>query len=1155
MKKTIRRLLCLGFLLQFFVFVPHVSAGAFDGVSFNGNPTIKQGNTILQQEDGVYIAPGYETIQVYYTLIGYNSGSGNGASPLIKIDNGSWGCSSTYYYSGANNTCEPNFLAETVNYVLQICDDYTCSNPYDTREFSIRFEKYADIQDDRIYFTNLSQGGEDLVLDEHNYFTLNTKQNAIFSITGENLDQAADYNIMCGGNSTYQITYTGAQIMDGIVHVCNVTKTPSNITPGYRIGGYFETVQYQVSNGFTCPSYTLVDDPNIPNYEATLKYTNYPDIHLKKIDDDYLGETYHYLVRSKYANSNDTLSYYIQGENFQNREYDIELKVLYNNNSIYTRQVKANGSLLNSGYNLELTGLDLGTVTNIRYRIQVTLDYMTTETEIEYIYPDKEMSITSIKQGTNNLEKEGDVYIAPYTNSIDFYIDIENYDEYNDNYFIKVTSESGRINNGFPYGTNRVYEVDPNFDSETEELTVSLCDDFMCNNIYTFETVKVKLLYFNQLQSQKIYFYDIKQGDSTIIPDAQGRFNFNDKQDITFRVKGEDLISDKRYSVSTGSFYKTLLGSELEEGLDVTIHTNGLGYFNISFYMEDLHLAAYYFDGENYQKDGEDNVYFTYLIGSTGYTGDYEAILKYKNYPDVEMDESENYYNNYYIINSNYYGQDKPLSYYIQGVDYDDRDYTIKVWVVKDEETQIFAMTAEVNGNDLNNGYEITLENFVMPLITELNDNEGMLYGMPMYKIYISVDAVTDYVQVRYNSLGRDVYLRPEIFFENGKKNLASFRGFGNSGVYDTNKDVFTKYSKIYINYLGENFVDEDEYSYILEYGRLIETDDDIDISYPTTLRTGTVTGEILNNVGLFFELGNNGNYDYPTYRLIIKKGDEIVMYSAPVIYTIDMATLGSVMLSNRNKNLYLRTSDYSYIATRSMPIDIEVSGIGFDDEKEYEFDFCYMPVYHDYNYGDETCESIELLGEDLNNGTATIDFEEEIDEEAEYYSFYVYGSDDEEYFGQGGFSLSFVENSDLFPNITRYIIDDASEIIKNIRKNTTVEQFKENLGIAEGNDVKIFDKTGQTEITGKVGTGMQGIVQDGYERNIINIDIAVKGDTSGDGNVSVTDLVKIKRHLSSIEGLDEIYEIAGNVTGTGTLSVTDLVQISQDVTRIMEMQ
>ena len=1164
MNKTIKKLLYLIFILQFFTFMPRVSAGAYDGVTFNeDNIIVKQGDTILQKENDVYIAPGYGTIKVYYTLNGYNPGSGFGSSPMVKLDDNSWGCGATFYYGSTTyNTCQPNFQHETENYVLKICDDYQCDNPYDTYEFSVNFEKYNDVQDDKVYFTNLSQGGNDLVLDEYNYFTVNTRQNAIFSITGENLDEEADYIIMCGGNSNYQETYTGAEIMNGVDYVCKTSKIGSNtVTPMYYLevyGGYCDTVQYQTLDGLTYPSYHFVEDNTLPTYEVTLKYTNYPDIELKEVDEEYSNDK-RYLVRSKYANSNNTLSYYIAGSNFQNKDYDIDLKVLNGTNSVYTREVKVNGVLLNNGYNLELTNFDLGTVTNVRYQIQITIDYVDDETNIEYIYPDKEMTITGIKQGNNTLEKENGVYIAPYTDGLEFLISIENFDPDNDYYFVKVTSESGRINEGYSYPSIYGNTISPNFDSETEELTVSLCDNYSCNNLYTYETVKVKLLLFNQLKNQKIFFYDVKQGGNTVTPNSYGGFVFNNKQDVTLKVKGENLIADREYSVSTGSFYKILLGSELEEGIEVTHNTYGSGYFNISFYLEgttsSLNLTTYYYDGENYQGNGDNGIYFYFSFSDMSYDKSYESALKYKNYPDVEIEEADNVYRDYYIVSTEYHNNENPLSYFIQGNGYEDTDYTINIWVIKDGDERIYNHTATINGLEINQGCEITLSDFTMPLVTELDNEGGGVYGMPLYEIYVSVDYVSESVQARYNSVGRDVNLQAEIFFENGKKNLASFRGFGNSGMYDTNQDVFRKYSKIYINFLGENFNDDDEYNYILEYGRYLETDENYEVNYPTVLKTGTVSGEILNNVGLFFELRNDSNYDHPTYRLIIKKGNEILMYSAPVIYTTDMATLGSVMLSTRNKDLYLRTSDYSYIATRSMPIDIEVSGIGFEDDEEYEFEFCYNAVYGEFDYGDETCAQVLLLGEDLNDGTASIDFDEDIDENAEYYSFYVYGSDSETYFGQGGFSLSFVANSDLFPNITRYIIDDASEIIRNIRKNTTVEQFKENLGMVDGDDIKIYDKTGQTEITEKVGTGMRGILQDEYERNIISIDIAVKGDTSGDGNVSVTDLVKVKRHLANIELLDEIYKVAGDVTETGKISPTDLVRISQDVTRIMEMQ
>ena len=79
--------------------------------------------------------------------------------------------------------------------------------------------------------------------------------------------------------------------------------------------------------------------------------------------------------------------------------------------------------------------------------------------------------------------------------------------------------------------------------------------------------------------------------------------------------------------------------------------------------------------------------------------------------------------------------------------------------------------------------------------------------------------------------------------------------------------------------------------------------------------------------------------------------------------------------------------------------------------------------------------------------------------------------------------------------------------------------------------------------------------VMNEYEQSILDMDIVVKGDVSGDGNISVTDLVKVKRHLAKVQELDGVYEIAGNVTETGSVGITDLVKISRDVAKIEEVE
>ena len=79
--------------------------------------------------------------------------------------------------------------------------------------------------------------------------------------------------------------------------------------------------------------------------------------------------------------------------------------------------------------------------------------------------------------------------------------------------------------------------------------------------------------------------------------------------------------------------------------------------------------------------------------------------------------------------------------------------------------------------------------------------------------------------------------------------------------------------------------------------------------------------------------------------------------------------------------------------------------------------------------------------------------------------------------------------------------------------------------------------------------------VIDENDNNLLDLDVVVKGDVSGDGNISITDLVKVKRHLSKDEELNGVYEVAGNITDTGEIGITDLVKISRDVAKIQEVQ
>ena len=778
------------------------------------------------------------------------------------------------------------------------------------------------------------------------------------------------------------------------------------------------------------------------------------------------------------------------------------------------------------------------------------------------------IKINGIYQGDNlaEIDEDGNYIIDKY-NKVILDFELENINT-TDNYYVKFMDENGSGSGGM-YNNLKGYRQQVYFnnlyhaDDEIFTYEIKICDEWECKKQYASEKINLKLTYFNDIKDSKIKISDIKQGNKVI--NAEGTDNYtkyiylNNKQNISFKLTGENLIDNAEYKIYGGTFQNEFIykGSELEQGIDFNFYTNlenSLSSFWINTSLNDIQLETplKYSDG-NTTYD-----YFNILLIEDDTLPSYSSKLIYTNYEDTEIKKSDIKYREYSIINSNFHNANNTLSLRVNGNNYIDKDYPVSVEVKKGNST-VYNKELNVNGLLLNNGYEIELNDLVL----ELNKEEDL--NAKLYEFYVKVDDIITKQEYKYNSLGKDAYFSSNIFFENGKKNLSAFRGDGNyfynSGIYDTNKDVFTKYSSIYLRYMGDNFNDNDTYEYTLEYGDYIENTEFYSRDYEVELKQGQVKGSKLNTIGLLFKVDNYKNYKNPTYKLTIKKGDEILYSDAPVLYIVDSPTLANASLKANSKNLYLQTSDLSYIATRNAPIDVVVSGLGFEENTDYKFNFCYYKNFKDASWSEDNqkCGTTTFKGKELNNGTAKIHFEDKIDEKASSYNFSVMCDLKNAFLEnvaiQGGFEVTFVDSKDLFPNLTKYFVDNVSDLIKNIRKNTSVEDFTKNVDVKDNGKVKIYDTTGTTEITGNVGTGMIARVVNEYDENVLDLDVVVKGDVSGDGNISINDLVKVKRHLSQDEDLTGVYEVAGNITDTGEISITDLVKISRDVVKIQEVQ
>lgn len=82
---------------------------------------------------------------------------------------------------------------------------------------------------------------------------------------------------------------------------------------------------------------------------------------------------------------------------------------------------------------------------------------------------------------------------------------------------------------------------------------------------------------------------------------------------------------------------------------------------------------------------------------------------------------------------------------------------------------------------------------------------------------------------------------------------------------------------------------------------------------------------------------------------------------------------------------------------------------------------------------------------------------------------------------------------------------------------------------------------SGSTAVTsGLVGTGM--VATNGSA----SVTIVVTGDVSGDGKITITDVVKLQSDVAGASSLSGAYAQAGDINGDGKVTITDVVQAAQ---------
>lgn len=134
------------------------------------------------------------------------------------------------------------------------------------------------------------------------------------------------------------------------------------------------------------------------------------------------------------------------------------------------------------------------------------------------------------------------------------------------------------------------------------------------------------------------------------------------------------------------------------------------------------------------------------------------------------------------------------------------------------------------------------------------------------------------------------------------------------------------------------------------------------------------------------------------------------------------------------------------------------------------------------------------------------------------------------------------VEKNEYLEFSSKVKIDNesGSKYIKGFNVNNTYKDLINNI---DTNLNVVLKETNGTKVT-----NISSVLKTGMKLNVGNntYDIVIKGDMSGDGKISITDLSQMRYHLAGVKGKVKIgaYKHAGDMNDSNSVTITDLSQM-----------
>ena len=124
----------------------------------------------------------------------------------------------------------------------------------------------------------------------------------------------------------------------------------------------------------------------------------------------------------------------------------------------------------------------------------------------------------------------------------------------------------------------------------------------------------------------------------------------------------------------------------------------------------------------------------------------------------------------------------------------------------------------------------------------------------------------------------------------------------------------------------------------------------------------------------------------------------------------------------------------------------------------------------------------------------------------------------------------------------------DSNNIVTGVKPGATVADIIATMKVT-GGTVEILDSDEKVKTEGKIGTGDMIAGKDSSGNYVSVYSVIVYGDVNGDGDISIKDLLMLRKHILGTSKLDGAYLQAGNANkDQNSVTIKDILVLRKQL-------